>query len=94
MIVNQRRQTGDVLVLHAVSLALNLRERRVPRNASGSMANVCSMVTSAEFQAVRRALLACSNADRAYLRRWILRWVDEQGRIRKDAEPLPDRGCS
>ena len=28
-----------------------------------------------EVQAVRRALLVCSNADRAYLRRWIMRWV-------------------
>jgi hypothetical protein len=28
--------------------------------------------TSSEFQAVREALLNCNNADRAYLRRWIL----------------------
>lgn len=33
--------------------------------------------TSNELQAVRKALLACNDADRAYLRRWILRWVDE-----------------
>ena len=49
--------------------------------------------TSAEFQAVRRALLACSNADRAFLRRWILKFVDEYGHIVRDAEALPDRGC-
>jgi hypothetical protein len=48
--------------------------------------------TSLEFQAVRRALLACNDADRAYLRRWLLRWVDDMGRVRRDAEPLPDRG--
>jgi len=29
--------------------------------------------TSMEFQRVREALLACNDADRAYLRRWILR---------------------
>jgi len=52
-----------------------------------------TMVTSAEFQAVRRALLACSNADRAYPRRWILRWVDEQGHVQRGAQPLPDIGC-
>jgi len=45
--------------------------------------------TSAEFQNVRKALLACSNADRAYLRRWILQWVDEHGHINKDAEQMP-----
>jgi hypothetical protein len=49
--------------------------------------------TSLEFQRVRQALLACSDADRAYLRRWILRWIDDYGRIRRDAEKLPDRGC-
>ena len=51
------------------------------------------MYTSPEFQAVRRALLACADADRAYLRRWILRWVDECGHIRLKAEPLPDKEC-
>jgi hypothetical protein len=49
--------------------------------------------TSAEFQAVRKALLACTDADRALLRNWILRWVDDMGRIRRDAEPLPERGA-
>jgi hypothetical protein len=49
--------------------------------------------TSNEFQAVRIALLACNNADRAYLRRWILRWIDEYGHISRDAEKLPKRGC-
>ncbi len=49
--------------------------------------------TSAEFQRVRESLLACSNADRAYLRRWILRWIDEWGRVRREAEVLPDKGC-
>ena len=33
------------------------------------------MVTSAEFQAARRALLACTDADWAFLRRWIVRWA-------------------
>ena len=54
------------------------------------------MYTSREFQAVREALLKCSDADRAYLRRWILHWVDDRGRIRRDAEtgePLPRKGC-
>jgi hypothetical protein len=49
--------------------------------------------TSPEFQAVRAALLKCSNADRAYLRRWILRWVDDHGRIQPNAEKLPEKGC-
>ena len=49
--------------------------------------------TSTEFQAVRKALLACKDADRAYLRRWILRWVDNHGRIDTESEPLSDRGC-
>ena len=48
--------------------------------------------TSSEFQEVRRALLKCNNADRAFLRRWILRWTDDHGHILSDAEPLPDRG--
>jgi hypothetical protein len=51
------------------------------------------MYTSAEFQTVRLALFKCSDADRAYLRRWILRWVDDRGRIRSEAEPLPEKGC-
>jgi len=51
-----------------------------------------SAYTSAEFQAVRKALLACSDADRAYLRRWILHWIDDMGRIRRDSEPLPTQG--
>jgi hypothetical protein len=46
--------------------------------------------TSAEFRGVRRALLACNDADRAYLRRWLLRWVDDHGRIKRDAEALPE----
>jgi len=50
--------------------------------------------TSPEFQEARRALLACSDADRAYLRRWLLRWTTDTGQIVKDAEPLPDRGIS
>jgi len=49
--------------------------------------------TSMEFQRVREALLACKDADRAYLRRWILRWVDEYGRITREAEKLPIKGC-
>jgi len=51
------------------------------------------MYTSAEFQAVRVALLACNDGDRAYLRRWILRWVDERGRLIPDSDPLPSKGC-
>jgi hypothetical protein len=49
--------------------------------------------TSMEFQRVREALLACNDADRAYLRRWILRWIDDYGRISREAEKLPDKGC-
>jgi hypothetical protein len=49
--------------------------------------------TSMEFQRVREALLACNDADRAYLRRWILRWIDEYGHIIRDAERLPEKGC-
>ncbi len=49
--------------------------------------------TSAEFQAVRKALLSCLDADRAYLRRWVMQWIDDRGRIIPNAEPLPDRGC-
>jgi hypothetical protein len=37
---------------------------------------------------VREALLKCNNADRAYLGRWILRWIDEYG-----AEKLNEKGC-
>jgi hypothetical protein len=48
--------------------------------------------TSAEFQALRRALLACNDADRAYKRRWFLKWVDYYGRILGDAGPLPELG--
>ena len=51
------------------------------------------MYTSAEFQQTRKALLACNDADRAYLRRWILRWIDDRGHISRDAERLPERGC-
>ncbi len=42
---------------------------------------------------MREALLNCNNADRAYLRRWILRWIDEYGHIHRDAEKLPKKGC-
>jgi hypothetical protein len=49
--------------------------------------------TSQEFQRVREALLKCSNADRAFLRRWILRWVDDRRRILANAEKLPEKGC-
>ena len=49
--------------------------------------------TSAEFQAAREALLKCTNADRAFLRRWILRWIDNRGRILYNAEKLPEQGC-
>ncbi len=61
----------------------------------GADANATSMsdYTSAEFQRVREALIACSNADRAYLRRWILQWIDEHGRINREADPLPTKGC-
>ena|GEM_PF-5925990 len=52
-----------------------------------------SVYTSAEFQRVREALLKCSDADRAYLRRWIIKWIDERRYIRPDAEKLPDKGC-
>jgi hypothetical protein len=48
---------------------------------------------SIEFQAVREALLACNNADRAYLRRWVLRWIDDYGHILRDAEKMPEKGC-
>lgn len=48
--------------------------------------------TSKEFQMAREALLKCSNADRAFLRRWILRWVDDHGRIMRGAEKLPETG--
>ncbi len=49
--------------------------------------------TSLEFQRVREALLACNDPDRAYLRRWILRWIDDYGRISREAESLPEKGC-
>jgi len=52
------------------------------------------MYTSAEFQTARKALLACSDADRAFLRRWLLRWTDDQGHVVRAAPPLPDRGIS
>jgi len=48
--------------------------------------------TSVEFQNARKALLACSDADRAYLRRWILQWVDDHGNINADAECMPTKG--
>lgn len=51
------------------------------------------MYTSPEFQAVRRALLVCTDADRAYLRRWILRWIDDRGGVRPGSEALPDKEC-
>lgn len=54
---------------------------------------MASGYTSIEFQRVREALLACSDADRAYLRRWILRWVDAHGRISREADKLPHEGC-
>lgn len=47
--------------------------------------------TSAQFQVARKALLACSNADRAFLRRWLLKWTDDHGRIVKEAPELPNR---
>lgn len=68
--------------------------RRSGEGCTLEQSNTCSMYTSTEFQRVRQALVACSDADRAYLRRWILRWVDERGRILREAEPLPDRGCT
>jgi hypothetical protein len=49
--------------------------------------------TSNEFQAVRKALLACKDADRAYPRRWILRWVDDHGRLSLKADAMPEKGC-
>jgi hypothetical protein len=49
--------------------------------------------TSKEFQTVREALFACNNADRAYLRRWILRWVADYGHVRPEAEKMPEKGC-
>ncbi len=49
--------------------------------------------TSMEFQKVREALLTCSDADRAYLRRWILRWIDDYGHVLREAEKLPEKGC-
>jgi hypothetical protein len=48
--------------------------------------------TSEEFQIARRALLECSDADRAYLRKWLLRWTDDHGHIKRDAEPMPTQG--
>lgn len=46
------------------------------------------------FQEVRKALLKCSDADRAYLRNWLIKYVDTQGRIIEEAkqEPLPEKG--
>jgi hypothetical protein len=65
--------------------------------ARGSLARTerlfVAAYTSAAFQKVREALLACSNADRTFLRRWIVKWIDERGHVLRDAEPLPDRGC-
>ena len=52
--------------------------------------------TSLEFQNAKDALLKCNAADRAYLRRWILRWVDDRGHLSREAdlvEPLPAKGC-
>jgi hypothetical protein len=51
------------------------------------------VIEAKKFQAVREALLECSYADRAYLRRWILRWIDDHGRSFVDAEKLPEKGC-
>ena len=42
---------------------------------------------------MREALLACNDADRAYLRRWILRWIDDRGHVRRGAEGLNQKGC-
>jgi hypothetical protein len=69
-----------------------------PRSCEGFAApgieHLFEMVTSAGFQVVRRALLACTDADRAFLRRWILRWVDEHGHVQRDPATLPQEGCS
>lgn len=54
---------------------------------------MASGYTSMELQRVREALLACNGADRAYLRRWILRWVDDHGHVSREAEKLPTKGC-
>jgi hypothetical protein len=34
-----------------------------------------------EIQQIRYRLLALNDADRAYVRRWLIRWVDESGRV-------------
>jgi len=41
---------------------------------------------------VQEALLAYNDADCAYLRRWILRWIDEYGHAIRDAEKMPEKG--
>lgn len=54
-----------------------------------SGANVCSPAAfaSPEFQAVEPALISGRSADRACLRRWVLRWIGERGHQRPEAEP-------
>jgi hypothetical protein len=62
---------------------------------AGEAVRVCMTdgYTSNEFQEVRKALLACKDADRAFLRRWILRWVDDHGHIKGDPKELAAKGC-
>lgn len=52
------------------------------------------MYTSIEFRTARKALLAWSDADRAFLRRWLLKWTDEHGQVVREAiAGLPGAGC-
>ena len=59
---------------------------------SGQLATMAAYA-SLEFQRVREALPACNDAHRAYLRRWIPRWIDDYGRIGREAEKVPEKGC-
>jgi hypothetical protein len=34
-----------------------------------------------EFQKIRYLLLAINDADRAYVRKWFLRWIAEDGKL-------------
>jgi hypothetical protein len=49
--------------------------------------------TSKEFQTVREALLARITLIVRTSGAWILRWIDDYGRLHRDAETLPEKGC-
>jgi hypothetical protein len=75
----------SVLRMISQGLANPTRLAFGPRVAGQPMADG---FTSKEFQAVRAALLACNNADRAYLRSGILRWIDDHGQVLHNLESI------